>query len=401
MKLNGKLIIISLLYFAEGFPFGIIEQAFPVYFRLHGMSLESLGLFSLVTLPYALKFMWAPAVDFLGTRRRWIGSVQFLMAVMLWLFISFDPSKPSFWLWACLGGIAVLSATQDIAIDAYSIELLEPWEMGIANGFRQASYRVALVMAGGVLIAMGGWIGWRLTYLAAATVLACCGIGSIFLPPVEVERPTFSLSALAAPVKDFLSRPGVLQVAAFILLYKLGDMSMSPMIRPFWLERGLSTTEIGLITGTVGVLAAIAGGLAGGIFMGRYGIFTGLWFLGLWQAIGNLTYAFVAACPWTGHMGVYLASTADSFFAGLGTSAFLAFLMSACNKQFSATQYAVLSALFRVAGIVSGVPSGWATNNVGFAQYFAFTFLISLPAFIFLRNARKWIPQVKERPNAK
>ncbi|MBI5570669.1 MAG: MFS transporter [Desulfomonile tiedjei] len=392
MKLNRKLIIISLLYFAEGFPFGIIEQTMPVYFRIHGMSLEYLGFLTLVTLPYALKFVWAPAVDFLGTRRRWMGSAQFLMAVVLWVFVSVDPSQPGLWLWVCLGGIAMLSATQDIAIDAYSIELLEPWEMGIANGFRQAFYRVALVAAGGLLIAMGGWIGWKLTFLSAAAILAGCGIASAFLPPVEVERPKFSLSALAAPVKDFLARPGVIQVAAFILLYKLGDMSAAPMIRPFWLERGLSTAEIGLITGTVGVVAAIAGGLAGGFFMNRYGIFTGLWFLGLWQAIGNLTYAFVAAYPATGHMGVYVASAADSFFGGLGTSAFLAFLMSACNKQFSATQYAVLSALFRVAGIVSGVPSGWATNNLGFAQYFALTFLISLPAFLFLRNARRWIP---------
>jgi len=392
VKINRKLIIISLLYFAEGLPFGIIEQTMPVYFRIHGMSLEYLGLLSLVTLPYALKFAWAPAVDFLGTRRRWIGSVQFLMALVLWLFVSVDPSQPSPWLWACLGGIALLSATQDIAIDAYSIELLEPWEMGIANGFRQAFYRVALVAAGGLLIAMGGWIGWKLTFLTAAALLACCGIASAFLPPVEVERPKFSLSALVAPVKDFLARPKVMQVAAFILLYKLGDMSAAPMIRPFWLERGLSTDEIGLITGTVGVFAAIAGGLAGGFFMDRYGIFTGLWFLGLWQAIGNLMYAFVAAYPETGHMGVYVASAADSFFGGLGTSAFLAFLMSTCNKQFSATQYAVLSALFRVAGIASGVPSGWVTNNVGFAQYFAFTFLISLPAFLFLRSARLWIP---------
>ena len=393
MRLNRKLIIVSLLYFAEGFPYGIIEQAFPVYFRINGMALEHVGLLSVVSLPYALKFLWAPAVDFLGKRRQWISAVQFLMAVFLCVTVLLDPKDPDLLLWGCLGLLAVLSATQDIAIDAYSIELLKPSEMGIANGFRQAAYRVALVVAGGIFVAMGGWIGWNVTYLIAAAILGLCAIASYFLPAVEVQRPTFSLKSLIAPARDLVTRPGVVQVTLFILFYKLGDMAMGPMVRPFWLARGLDTTEIGLITGTFGILSAIAGGLAGGLFMARYGIFHGLWFLGLWQSLSNVTYVWVAASPETGHMGVYFASVVESFCAGLGTSAFLAFLMSACNKQFSATQYAILSAVFRIAGIVSGVPSGWATDSIGFAAYFGLTFLMSLPAFAFIPACRKWIPK--------
>jgi MFS transporter, PAT family, beta-lactamase induction signal transducer AmpG len=392
MKLNRKLIIVSLLYFAEGFPYGIIEQAFPVYFRINGMTLEHMGLLSVVMLPYALKFLWAPAVDFLGQRRQWISAVQILMSLLLCMTISLDPSAPGLALWVCLGLLAMLSATQDIAIDAYSIELLQPSEMGIANGFRQAAYRVALVMAGGIFVAMGGWIGWRATYLIAAAILGLCATASFWLPAVEVQRPTFSLDSLTAPARDFLTRPGLVQVAAFILLYKLGDMAMGPMVRPFWLERGLTTTEIGLITGSLGILSSIAGGLAGGLFMARFGVFNGLWFLGLWQSLSNLTYVWVAATPDTGHMGIYVASAVESFCAGLGTSAFLAFLMSVCNKQFSATQYAILSALFRITGILSGVPSGWATGSLGFASYFALTFLMSLPAFAFISACRKWLP---------
>lgn len=393
MRLNRKLIIVSLLYFAEGFPYGIIEQAFPVYFRIHGMALEHMGLLSVATLPYALKFFWAPAVDFIGKRRQWISSVQFLMAVLLCVSVSLNPSDPDLFLWVCLGLLAVLSATQDIAIDAYTIELLEPSEMGIANGFRQAAYRVALVMAGGIFVAMGGWIGWKATYMIAAAVLALCAVATFFLPAVEVQRPAFSLESLIAPAVDFLVRPGVVQVTLFILLYKLGDMAMGPMVRPFWLERGLSTTEIGLITGSLGILSSIAGGLAGGLFMVRFGIFHGLWFLGMWQSLSNVTYVWVAASPETGHMGIYIASVVESFCAGLGTSAFLAFLMSVCNKQFSATQYAILSAVFRIAGIVSGIPSGWATGTIGYPAYFALTFLMSLPAFAFIPACRKWIPE--------
>jgi len=391
VTLNKKLFIISILYFAEGFPFGLIEQTFRIYFRNHGMSLFDVGLLSLVALPYALKFLWAPAVDFLGSRRQWMAVAQFLLAARILARLPLDPSRPDFLLWAGIASLAILSATQDIAIDAYSIELLKPSEMGIANGFRQAAYRVAMVVSGGIVVALGGWIGWKVTYLCVALVLGMCGIISLGLPPVEVPRPRFSMVTLVAPMLDFVTRPRVIQVSLFILLYKLGDMSMAPMVSPFWLARGLSTTEIGLITGTFGILAAILGGLAGGLFMARFGIFHGLWFLGLWQAVSNLAYAWVAADPATGHWGVYAASVTESFCGGLGTAAFLAFLMSVCRKEFSASQYALLSALFRITGILAGTVSGWAADYMGYAPYFALTFLLSLPALIFVRDARLWI----------
>ncbi len=164
-------------------------------------------------------------------------------------------------------------------------------------------------------------------------------------------------------------------------------------MRPFWLARGLSTDEIGLINGTLGVVAAIAGGLAGGMFMGRFGIFRGLWFFGLCQCVSHLTYALVAAYPHTGHIGVYVASVAESFCSGLGTAAFLAFLMSICNRHYSATQYALLSALFRVTGIIAGAVSGWTTDMIGYAYYFALTFILPLPAFAFLVAVKSWIPE--------
>jgi MFS transporter, PAT family, beta-lactamase induction signal transducer AmpG len=392
VKTNRKLLIVSLLYFAEGFPFGIIEQTLPVYFRIHGMSLVHVGLLSLLSLPYALKFMWAPAIDFLGKRRQWIAASQFLMAAILIVLLPLNPADPSLLLWSAIASLAILSATQDIAVDAYTIELLRSSELGIANGFRQAAYRTAMVVSGGIFVAMGGWIGWEITYLTAAGVLVACAILSFRLPAIEVQRPAFSVASLLAPVKDFVARPGVIQVAGFILLYKLGDMAMGPMVRPFWLARGLSTTEIGLITGSLGVVASIAGGLAGGLFMVRYGIFHGLWFLGLWQSLSNLCYVWVAANPESGSFAIYVASAVESFCGGLGTSAFLAFLMSICRKEFSATQYAMLSALFRVTGIIAGALSGLTAYHIGYAYYFALTFVLSLPAFVFIFTVKKWIP---------
>jgi PAT family beta-lactamase induction signal transducer AmpG len=398
VNLNKKLLVISFLYFAEGFPFGILEQTLPVYFRIHGLSLVHMGLLSLVTLPYALKFLWAPAVDFLGRRRQWVAGAQFLMAGFLALLAVLDPGAPSVWLWACVACLAVMSATQDIAIDAYSIELLKPSEMGIANGIRQAAYRVALVLSGGLFVALGGWIGWAVSYLAAAALLVVCGAMSLRLPHVSIQRRKFSLSSLADPFRELLGRPGIISVALFILLYKLGDLALGPMVRPFWLDRGLTTAEIGLITGILGIAASIAGGLAGGWFTTRYGIFHGLWFLGIWQTVSHVIYVWVAADPQTGRWGVYLASFSESFCSGLGTAAFLAFLMSICNKQYSATQYALLSALFRLGGIVAGSLSGWLTDELGYAQYFALAFLIPLPAFFFIWKVREWIPESAGKP---
>ncbi len=140
VTLNRKIVLVSLLYFAEGFPFGIIEQTLPIYFRIHGMSLTDLGLLSLLSLPYALKFLWAPAIDFIGVRRQWIGMAQLVMAGAIFLLLPLDPSKPGFLLWCSIATLSIFSATQDIAIDAYTIELLDSSEMGIANGFRQAAY---------------------------------------------------------------------------------------------------------------------------------------------------------------------------------------------------------------------------------------------------------------------
>jgi PAT family beta-lactamase induction signal transducer AmpG len=391
LSLNKKLLIISLLYFAEGLPFGIIEKTLPIYFRDHGMSLKYVGLLSILTLPYALKFIWAPAVDFLGKRRHWIGATQLFMALGLIAINFLSPSHPQLSLWICLGLFSFFAATQDIAIDAYSIEMLEQSEMGMANGFRMATYRAALVTSGGLFIWFSGKVGWTETYILAACIMAVCALISWNLPKVEVSRQLVSVKAIIRPLTDLLSRPHVIQVTLFILLYKIGDFALGPMASTFWYDRGLTLEEIGLITGTFGIVAGILGGLAGGVFMGRFGIFHGLWFLGLCQPLGNVTYWVVSAFPETGNYGVYAASVAESFCSGLGTAAFLAFLMSICRKDLSATQYALISALFSVARIIAGALSGYGASHFGYTDYFALTLVVSFPFFIFLPQAKVWL----------
>ena len=385
MSLRWKLVLVSLLYFAEGFPFGIIEKTFTVYFQRHDWSLPNLGLLSLALLPYTLKFLWAPAVDFLGTRRLWIAASQVLMAALLCAFIFLDPTKPGILLWTSIFAVATLSATQDIAIDAYSIELLNTSEMGLANGFRIATYRIALLSSGGLFVAMSGRIGWYLTFFIAASVLGFCSIVSLRLPAIEIQRPPVSLKTLVAPIGDLLKRPVVIPVALFILLYKLGDMSMAPMVIPFWGISGLGDDAIGLITG-LGMGFSIAGGLAGGFFMARFGIFHGLWFLGLWQAVSNLGYAWVAAYP-AGNLGIYIASAIESFCAGLGTAAFLAFLMSICEKRFSATQYTGTLCSFQSKRYYGRCPQWMVSPIYGLCPIFSL-YLFSFSAWFSPRRLR-------------
>jgi PAT family beta-lactamase induction signal transducer AmpG len=388
--LRRKLSIVAALYFAEGFPFGIIRAALPVYFRIHGLSLQTLGLLDLLRAPWAAKFLWAPAVDAWGEYRRWMAGSQCLISLFLVILMFIDPSSPSVVLWICLLSLACLSANQDIAIDAYTIGLLGKREMGIANGVRISSYRVALLIAGGVFVALGGWIGWRVSFSLAALVLALCSVVSLSVPRTPIDGNPKRERALLQPIRDLLERPRARQVLCFILLYNLADTAMGPMVRPFWVDRGLSTTEIGLITGSIALVATIAGALVGGAFTTRFGIFHGLWFLGIWQAASNLGYAAVARFPETGHWGVYGASVVESFCGGLGSAAFLAFLMSICSKRWAATQYAVLTALFNIPGLLFGSLSGWAATRLGYSTYFGLTFLLAVPAYVFIFATKGW-----------
>lgn len=397
MSTRTKLFWVSILYFAEGFPFGLVFDAFPVYFRFHGVSLASIGLLSLAGLPWTMKFLWAPAVDLVGSRRSWVVGCQAFLALTLILILTMDPTEGGLVVWLIMG-LAVLSATQDIAIDAYTIELLDESEMGPANGLRVTTYRIALIAAGGVFVAMAGWIGWKGAFSVAALVLALYAVvssrapsmGAMDASPQTTETVGAPLAQRVwAPLNQLFRRPGFVAVMIFILLFKLGDMSLGPMVRPFWVDRDFTPFQIGVVPGGLGVVFTIIGALLGGSLTRRWGIFHALWILGLAQAGSNLTYATAAALPPSTAL-MYTASAVESFCGGLGTAPYLAFLMSICDKQYAATQYALLSALFGLTRSLSGAVSGFATERFGYTTYFIVTFFLAFPAYAFLPWVRGW-----------
>jgi PAT family beta-lactamase induction signal transducer AmpG len=472
--LKSKLFWVALLYFSEGFPLGIFYELFPVWFRQQGVDLRSIGAISLLGLAWTLKFLWAPAIDHYRRHRYWMATVDVAMGAVMLGFAFLAGFGP--WVWAAIALFTLLSATNDIAIDGYTIELLDRNELGLANGVRIGLYRVGMLASGGILI-LSDWITWPGAFVCAAAVLAACAIAVLLAPRERViervrettlvaelariaadprlaaivaafalgvlwlvdqvagwsqGRPAFwgialgiATAALAvcwlggrtlrgpvtpsqAPeqgpmfgaLMELLARPYIWPVLVFILIFKLGDASMGFMVKPFWVDAGFSATEIGLVSVNIGLGLSIAGGLVGGWYTDRVGIFKGLWVLGLFQALSNLGYAIAASvipygagsAPETLHRAVlYSASAAESFTGGLGTAAFLAFLMAIVDKRHSATEYALLSSVFALSRSVAGWASGFGAEAMGYGPYFLLTFFLAFPAYLLLPWVRRML----------
>lgn len=367
---------------------GIVADNLPVYLRVHGVSLAAIGVFSSLTLPWTLKPLWAPLVDRFGERRHWIAAALATMALATFAIPLTDPATPGTLLVAAVLALTIAGATQDIAIDAYTIGLLAAGEEGVGNGVRVSAYRAALVASGGGLVLLAGRAGWEIAFEIAAALFAALAFAAWHAPRVAVTRQP--AAAWARALVSWLARPGAAAVLLFIVLYKLGDVSMGPMVKPFWLDSGLTLDDVALVSTTAGVALTVLGALAGGVFTSRYGIFHGLWVLGLLQAISNLGYAAAAAMG-GGRPAIYAASMVESFTGGLGTAPFLAFLMHVCDREQAATQYALLSALFGLTRSVSAPFTGLGATRFGYAGYFALTFGLAFPAYALLPWIRSWI----------
>jgi MFS transporter, PAT family, beta-lactamase induction signal transducer AmpG len=483
-----KLFWVALLYFSEGLPLGVFYDLFPVYFRQQGVNLADIGLLSLLGIAWTVKFLWAPVVDWARHHRWWIAAANVGMAAVMLAFAlqgtGFGP-----WVWVAIGLFTVFSATNDIATDGYTIELLDRREYGLANGFRIGFYRAGMLTAGVLLIATG-WFGWSWAWVLGAAVFVCNALAALSAPPEQPRsgeapgsmraelallrgQPQWmlalglvlvglvwpalgplaralgweSVNAVAGtwwfrgalPVGlmfagaallvhaargrdahamregpvfgawvELLARPGMVAVLLFILSFKLGDAAMGFMVKPFWVDAGFSAQQIGLISVNVGLALSIAGGLVGGWYVDRVGIFKGLWVLGLWQALSNLGYAGAAwAVPLLtpgaaatigvepSHQAiVYAASALESFTGGLGTGAFLAFLMGITSRARATTEYAILSSIFAFSRAVAGWAGGIGAQELGYATYFFLTFWLSFPAYLLLPQVRRML----ERP---
>ena len=380
---------VTLLYLAQGLPYGVTSKIWPVWFRVHGVSLAEIGLMGLLALPWSWKPLWAPLVDRFGSRRAWIVPCLGLLATLCALFPLLPADHVAPLLIAVMLTFTIASATQDIAIDAWTVQTVTGSSLGWINGLRAAAFRVAVIAAGGLALLVADRLGWGLAWWAVAGGFAALAIGAFFLPEPGrggadgVARDTRSASELVRAFFAWLLRPQMLPVALFALLFKVGDQAMSRMIEPFWVDRGMTLTEIGLVSNTLGIGLTIVGALTGGLFVTRFGLFRGLLWLGLGQGVSNLGYWSVAALALP-REAIYAASAIESFTQGLGTAALLSFLTACCRRENAATEYALLSALFSFSREVAAGLSGFGAERMGYAGFFLFTALLAAPALLML-----------------
>lgn len=390
MTQRRTLFWISVLYFAEGLPFGIAYDVWPVFFRSHGVSLREIGLMSLLSLPWTWKMLWAPFVDRWGARQHWMTGALVALGATTLAILPHDPAHPTWPLWATLLVFTTASATQDIAIDAYAVDVATPESQGPINGARVSAARIALLVGGGGAISLAGVIGWKPLWLALALTF-------FLLAPIAFLSPRVTLDATQRrdpirPVLRWLLRWEMVPVLLFVPIYKIGDSTLGRMVKPFWVDRGYSLAEIGLVSVTLGVVLTIAGALSGGWFIKRTGIFQGLLWLGIAQAASNLGYVAVARLTLP-RESIYVVSMIESFTQGLGTAAYMAFLMNLCDKEHAATQYAVLTALMALSRDVVGAFTGLGAERLGYAPYFAITAVLALPGLLLLPLIK---PRIRE-----
>jgi MFS transporter, PAT family, beta-lactamase induction signal transducer AmpG len=385
-----KMLVVFVLYFAEGVPFGFVYTTLSFYLRSRGVPLEQIGILSLLGLAWSLKVLWSPLADRFGSRAAWLVPAQ-VVIILTMLGLAYLAQAPlSLAFWVLVGLLCLASATQDLAVDAYTIDLLDTDELGMANGIRIGAYRVGLIASGGGVLILSDLLGWSTTFVAVGIIMAALVIIVVAFGPFHLPRPELAnqtggrgFAQIKASVKGLMHHPNMGIIIVFILTYKAGDALLGSMVSAFWRDLGYSGAQFGVASITVGKVPAILGGVLGGLLIARWGIGRALWLLGLFQACSILGY-WVAALPGASPYTIYVATLGESLAGQMGSAAFMAFLMSLCDKRFSASHYAFLSMLFGLSGRCCGYLGGWLAAYFGYATFFFVSFLAAWPAFALL-----------------
>ncbi|PHY07232.1 MAG: MFS transporter [Alcaligenaceae bacterium] len=394
------------LGFASGLPLALTGGTLQAWATIEQVSLQEIGFLTLVGTAYTLKFLWAPLVDryappWLGRRRGWMVLMQVLLALGLLAMGSLSPGK-SLWLLAFVAVfVAFCSATQDIAFDAYRSDVLRKDERGAGAALSVLGYRLAMLVSGGLaLILADQWLGWGSTYLLMGALMLLVALASFCAPEPEVpaQTPRSLKQAVLEPFREFFGRPEAVTVLVLIVLYKLGDAFAGALSTTFLIRAaGYTATEVGTVNKLLGLAATIVGALAGGALMARLGLYRSLMLFGVLQAVSNVGFWVISVGPhnvWLMAAGVGI----ENLCGGMGTAAFVALLMGLCNQQFSATQFALLSALSAVGRIyLAGPLTPQLVQVAGWPTFFLLTVLIALPGLWLLSWRRQDIERIDAR----
>jgi PAT family beta-lactamase induction signal transducer AmpG len=398
-------------------PLGFVYNALQFFLVSLGIDKATVGLLSSVSLPWTVKFLWSPLVDryafsWPGRRRSWVIVTQLALAGAMGAFAMFawrhggpTTSRTAVTIGVLALAVAFFSATQDIALDAYAVEVLEPDEQGPVSGLRVMYYRLGMLLAGAVVVSASDWLPWPVLFLA---------IGALFLlfvgltlaadePSRPARAPRTLASAVVEPFVTYFGKPQAITVALFLVFYKFGDNLGGTMVNYFLKDLCFTNAEAGAAIKIIGTAATIAGSGLGAALMTRMGLGRALWIFGFLQAGANVLYSLAAlsraGAPLDVHLcasapalslatraWAYVAIAGEQGAQGMGTAAMLALILRVCDKRYSATQYALLSSLFGLGRTFAGLPSGWLAQRLGYPVFFVVAVVAALPGLLLLHR---------------
>jgi MFS transporter, PAT family, beta-lactamase induction signal transducer AmpG len=412
---------VTILYFAEGYPYTLVNQMSIIFFKALGASNELIGLTSILYLPWALKGLWGPVVDVYSTKRRWILGAEIVCAgLFLVLAIGTLTSHVMIISIVCFAAIAFVSATHDIAIDGFYLDALDKNRQAFYSGFRTTAYRVSWLVGSGGLVFLAGYIadmylgstgdggekvyrlvhgtihpihfGWAVTFgISACIFLLIYGFQTWYLPDPRQDRvrekSETTLTQFLNAFRSYFSQNRIGWIVAYVLLIRLGDAFMLKMAPPFLMDThqkgglAISTAEIGILYGTVGIVFLLGGGILGGYLVSKQGLKRWLWPTALLQNGSIVLYWILAltrpSLPW-----VYAANSFEQFSFGMGVSAFVILLMRTVRPEYRASHYAITTAFMAAGMLIPGIVSGYLQAWMGYPNYFLMSFLVAIPGLI-------------------
>lgn len=387
-----------------GFPYGMMYflavPTLQVWLKEVGISTTSIGFFAWVSLPYVLKFLWAPLVGYikipilgswLGHRRSWLITAHLALMILLVLISLSDPAHQLGYIIFLTGLLTFFAGIQDIVVDAYRIEILSKEQSGPGIGMLISGYRLGSVAATAGALYLADLYSWEVSYMWMAALVVMGVVAAILNPEPQVPMRTdasFFRGYVFPPIKDFLTRDGWIWIGVFIVIFRLGDAMIHNMVNVFYLETGFSKSEIANVTKIFGMIPTLVGGLLGGALAMRFSLFNALYFCGLFHAFSHLMFVWQATLGYQIDF-LYAVILLENLTSGLTTAVFLVYLSRQANLLYTATQYALLTSLWSFATILAGC-SGWLVDllNHNWPFFFLIAFLVSLPGVFMIKRIR-------------
>jgi len=392
--------LVLFLGFCSGLPLSLTGSTLQAWMTEAKVDLATIGRFALVGLPYTMKFLWSPFLDnvappFGGRRRGWAMLTQLALVVLIAVMGSINPQSDIELLSVIAIAIAFFSASQDIVLDAFRTELLKTEEMGAGAGVYVMGYRLAMLVSGALALILADHLEWKQVYWIMASVMALGSLVVLAAPEPEVPEAIPGVVALPwrervfEPFLDFFKKAGAVEILLFVMVYKLSTMMATALTTTFLMSIGFTKTEIGAVTKVFGLIATIVGTLTGGALMVRWGTRRALWIFGVLQSVAGLTFLILS------YVGKNTAAmtaviSVENFMIGLGVAALSGFMMSVCNRKFTATQFALLSSLTAVSRVVLVSQAGVLAEKLGWHAYFIFSVLLAIPGLLLLTRFDRW-----------